>query len=333
MASHFKRCTVISLNIPECQKENFLSGNRTKLIKPANHSREFLSGKAKIILDVPKKFDRNARLWGIEGVERLAKSHVMVFGLGGVGSYAVEGLARSGVGKLTLVDFDDVCITNINRQLHAFPKTVGGSKAVLLAERVKAINPDIKVEGIRGFYEAKTSAELLGRKPDLILDCIDNVTAKLHLLATCVFDQIPIVTCLGASGKVDPTKIQFGELRKTHTDPLAKTIRKNLWRVYKINLKRVSGLIAVFSDEDVILPNREYKSSLCGIECACPNRDNQHHTCAERNVIYGSAVFVTSVFGMTATSLAVRFLSGDDLISLVPILKVLEGDETPECPE
>lgn len=282
---------------------------------------------------VPKKFDRNARLLGSGGVERLAQSHVMVLGMGGVGSYAVEGLARAGIGRFTLVDFDEVCITNVNRQLHAFPSTVGKSKAFLMADRVRAIHPQVKVEPIHGFYEAKTSSAMLECNPDLIVDAIDNVTAKLHLLATAIFRRIPIVTCLGASGKLDPTKIQYGELRKTHDDPLAKAIRKNLWRVYEINLKRIYNLYAVFSDEDVIMPNPGYKSSLCGSECACPNSANQHHTCAARNVIYGSSVFVTSVFGMTAASLGVRFLAGDDRISLTPDVKTLEGDEPLKNPD
>jgi len=281
---------------------------------------------------VPKKFDRNARLWGSIGVERLAKSHVMVLGMGGVGSFAVEGLARSGIGRLTLVDFDDVCITNVNRQLHALPSTVGRSKSELMAERTRVIHPSGQTEALHEFYEARTSAAILARKPDLIVDCIDNVTAKLYLLATCIFQKIPIVTCLGASGKVDPTKVAYGELRKTHDDPLAKAIRKNLWRAYRINLQRVSNLLAVFSDEKAILPDPVYKSSLCGIECVCPNSANQHHTCAERNIIYGSAVFVTSMFGMTATSLAVRFLVGDPAVSLTPTLLPIPGDDPPKNP-
>ena len=110
-------------------------------------------------------------------------------------------------------------------------------------------------------------------------------------------------------------------------DPLAKTIRKNIWRRYQINLKRVSRVFAVFSDETPIPPNPEYKSSLCGTECVCPNSANQHHTCAKRHIIWGSAVFVTSVFGMVAASLVTRFLIGDPEIDLRPEMKVLPGDD------
>ncbi len=277
---------------------------------------------------IPKRFDRNARLWGVRGVDRLARSHVMVLGLGGVGSYAVEGLVRSGVGRLTLVDFDDVCVTNVNRQLPALPSTVGRSKAELMAERAKAINPHVQVEPVAAFYEAKTAATMLGRAPDVIVDCIDNVTAKLHLLASCIYHRLPCVTSLGASGKVDPTRVRYTDLRKTHDDPLAKTIRKFLWRVYEINLKRVSHLMAIFSDEEPLRPDPEYTGSPCGgAECVCPNSTNQHHTCSARNIIWGSSVLVTSMFGMTAASLAVRYLAGDETVRLMPEVKVLEGDE------
>jgi tRNA A37 threonylcarbamoyladenosine dehydratase len=253
----------------------------------------------------------------------------MVIGLGGVGSFAVEALARSGVGRLSLVDFDDVCITNVNRQLHALSTTVGSSKAQLMAERVRSINPSLRVEFFNEFYEDRTSDSILQVQPDLIIDCIDNVTAKLYLIATCISRQTPVITCLGASGKLEPTRVRFAELKKTRNDPLAKAIRRNLYKKHRINLKRVSNLISVFSDEDSTLPDSKYKSSLCGAECVCPNSANQHHTCADRNIIWGSAVFVTSVFGMVAASLAVRYLTGDATVDLKPMLKVLPGDESP----
>ena len=136
-------------------------------------------------------------------MERLDGAQVTVFGLGGVGSYAVEGLARSGVGHLTLVDFDDVCVTNINRQLHALASTVGKAKSDLMAERVKAINPAADVKAIKAFYDSESSESLLAPAPDYIVDCIDNVTAKMHLIVSCIQRGIPLVTCLGASAKVD----------------------------------------------------------------------------------------------------------------------------------
>ncbi len=282
---------------------------------------------------VPRPFDRNARLFGPAGVERLARAHVMVMGLGGVGSAVVEGLARAGVGRFTLVDFDHVCLTNINRQFHALPATAGAAKADLMADRVRAVNPAAAVEAVTTFYEAKTAAEVLARDPDVIVDAIDNVTAKLHLLATCIFRARPVVTALGASGKVDPTLVRYADLRKTHDDPLAKTIRKNLWRVYGINLKRVSNLAAVYSDEEVILPDPAFPFVKCGPECPCTAWPNTHHTSERRRVIYGTAVFVTAVFGMTAASLVTRFLTGDPRIDLRPELKVLPGDDPVTDPD
>ncbi|MBM4379249.1 MAG: ThiF family adenylyltransferase, partial [Deltaproteobacteria bacterium] len=132
-----------------------------------------------------RRFDRTARLLGDASMERLARASVVVFGLGGVGSYTVEGLVRSGVGRLTLVDFDDVCVTNTNRQLHATVSAVGKSKAELMAARCMAINPDVQVSCHRAFYNADTSAELLAGEWDFVVDAIDNVKAKLHLLAEC----------------------------------------------------------------------------------------------------------------------------------------------------
>jgi tRNA A37 threonylcarbamoyladenosine dehydratase len=202
-----------------------------------------------------------------------------------------------------------------------------------MAERVLAINPSAHVEAVKDFYEARTAPSFLARRPDVIVDAIDNITAKLHLLATCIYRAMPVVTALGASAKVDPTRVRVADLRKTHDDPLAKTIRKNLWRVYAINLKRVSRLHAIYSDEEVILPDPAYRSSLCGLECACPNQANQHHTCARRRLLYGSAVFVTSVFGMIAAGLVTRFLAGDSRVDLRPTFKVLDGDEPLRDPD
>ena len=265
---------------------------------------------------VPIKFDRNARLLGVQGVEKLAASHVVVFGLGGVGSYAAEGLARSGVGRLTLVDFDDVCVTNINRQMHALPRTVGQSKARLMAERIEAINPAADVRGIKAFYDRDSSASLLDPIPDYVVDGIDNITAKLHLIATCLARGIPIVTCLGASAKVDPTRVRIASLADTHTDPLARAVRRTIQMKHGIAEARLEDVIAVFSDEEPTLPDADYRSGLCGEACVCPGKDNARHTCQKRHVVYGSAVFVTSVFGMAAASVVVRRLTGRFPVSL-----------------
>lgn len=259
---------------------------------------------------ISRAWDRSARLFGAEAMRKLAGSHVAVFGLGGVGSYAVDGLARSGVGRLTLVDFDQVCVTNINRQSHAFPKTVGKFKAELMAEHAKAINPAIVVRAEQAFYEAETSEKLLNPAPDYVIDAIDNVTAKLHLIASCLERGIRIVTCLGAAAKVDSTSVRVAALGDTHMDRLARAIRRNLKKKYGFDEKRMDEVLAVFSNEDIVWPDKSYGGLVCGVNCVCPSGEHSKHSCKHRHVIHGSAVFVTSVFGMTAAGVVVRELSG-----------------------
>lgn len=258
------------------------------------------------------RLERTTRLLGAAGVERLAQCHVAVFGLGGVGSYAVEALARTGVGKLTLVDFDRVCVTNMNRQLQALTSTVGDSKAELLSARARDINPDLVVRACEAFYDKDTSEELLTPTPDLVLDCIDNVTAKMHLVATAVRLNIPIVTALGASARLDPTRIRIIPLTDTHTDPLGRALRKHIRRKHPVDDAQLSRVVAVFSDEPVTLPRLGEKDGVvCGVNCVCPgSAANNRHTCKQRHVIYGTAVFVTGAFGLAAASAGVRMLLG-----------------------
>jgi len=263
------------------------------------------------------RFERGMRLFGSAGMKKLAASHVAVFGLGGVGSYAVEGLARSGVGRLTLVDFDLVCITNINRQLHALTRTVGQSKAELMGSRVRDINPKAEVRVAAEFYDKNTSDRLLEPRPDVVIDCIDNVTAKMHLVATCVGKGIPIVTALGSGAKFDPTRIRIVPLTETHTDPLGRALRKHIRRKHPVTDEQLARVVAVFSDEPVVLPITDHGGVVCGVDCVCPNHDNAYHTCKQRHVIYGTAAFVTSVFGMAAASAAVRMILGREPFSRV----------------
>src|SRR6185436_13991960 len=166
-----------------------------------------------------RRFDRTGRLLGDPAMRSLATAKVVVFGLGGVGSYAVEGLVRSGVGHLTLVDFDVVCVTNTNRQLHATVSGVGKPKCELLAKRCKEINPDVQVEPVQQFYKAETSEALLTQPYDFVVDAIVNVKAKLHLLSVCVQRGIKVVSSMGAAGRLDPTYIRVEDLCETHMDP------------------------------------------------------------------------------------------------------------------
>ena len=262
---------------------------------------------------VHRRFDRMARLTGVEGLERLAKAHVMVVGVGGVGSFAAEALARSGVGKITLVDFDMVCVTNSNRQIQATKGKIGQLKASVLAERLELINPQAVIKAIPWFYDQRTADLLLKgkNKPDYVIDAIDNVTAKCHLIATCKQLNIPIVVSSGASGRWDPTQIQVADLTKTKVDPLAATVRKILRRQYNFSQYGKWHIPAVFSaeplQEPVVLPydkNGEF-------QCVCPNGENAYHNCEERHVIWGTAGFVTGAFGLTCASVVVKAIIGD----------------------
>ncbi len=254
-----------------------------------------------------RRFDRTGRLLGDSGMERLANARVIVFGLGGVGSYAVEGLVRSGIGHLTLVDFDVVCVTNTNRQLHATASTVGKSKAELLAQRCKQINPDVSVEFVKEFYRAEVSDQMLEGHWDYVVDAIDNVKVKLHLLNECVQRGIKVVSSMGAAGRLDPTVIRVEDLCETHMDPFAKDIRKLLRRKYDIDTNRPTGITAVYSIE----PRREpsslkYDEASEGFMCVCPHGENEFHSCEHRSQIDGSVAFVTSVFGMNIAGVVVR---------------------------
>jgi tRNA A37 threonylcarbamoyladenosine dehydratase len=255
-----------------------------------------------------RRFDRMGRLVGDPGMQVLLASHVMVIGLGGVGSWAAEALARSGVGRLSLVDFDLVCVTNANRQLHAMRGTTGKPKSEVMAARLESIHPTCVVEGIRSFYEAETSEDLLARKPDLIIDAIDNLTAKAHLIATCRERGIPLVVSGGASGRMDPTQIRISDLSEVEGDPFLKSLRKVLRRKHAFPSERGWSIPTIHSLE---LPREPVELDYDhgeGFRCVCPQGDNGKHTCDRRNLIYGTAGFVTGSFGFACASVAVRML-------------------------
>lgn len=255
-----------------------------------------------------RRFDRMGRLVGDAGMQQLLASHVMVIGLGGVGSWAAEALARSGVGRLSLVDFDLVCVTNTNRQLHAMRGTTGKPKATVLAERLRQIHPSASIEDVCEFYESATSEALLARKPDLIIDAIDNLSAKAHLVAHTRELGIPIVVSGGASGRMDPTQIRIGELGRVEGDPFLKMLRKLLRRHHAFPSGRDWGIAAVHSLEEAADPIALAYDQADGFRCVCPQGDNGKHSCDQRNLIYGTAGFVTGSFGFACASQAVRML-------------------------
>ena len=256
-----------------------------------------------------RRFDRAARLFGEPAMARLARAHVAVVGLGGVGSYAVEALMRSGVGAVTLVDFDLVCVTNTNRQLHAVHGAIGKPKAALMAERARAINPSAEVNPVQEFYRADLAEQLVpAGKFDYVVDAIDTIKAKLHLLARCHALRLPVVTSMGAAARLDPTMIRVADLCETHTDAMARDVRKFLKVKYGIDTQQRTGIQAVFSLEQRREPEPiGYDHD--GFQCVCPQGDNEFHTCEKRASIDGTAAFVTGVFGMTAAGVVVRGLA------------------------
>ena len=255
-----------------------------------------------------RRFDRFGRLVGDAVMEKLAKSHAMIIGVGGVGSFAAEALARSAVGTITLVDFDEVCVTNTNRQLHALVGQVGKKKATIMAERLQKINPQAKIHSIEKFYNAFSSEEILGSKPDLVLDCADNITAKCHLLATCVEKKIPVICAGGASAKQDPLRIKFTDLGKTHTDPFLVRVRKILRQQYNFPADGAMNIPTVFSDEAPQEPFELKYDNGEGFKCVCPQGQNDFHSCDDRNMIYGTASYVTGAFGLVMASRAIAML-------------------------
>ncbi|MBE9486765.1 MAG: tRNA threonylcarbamoyladenosine dehydratase [Chloroflexi bacterium] len=229
------------------------------------------------------RFSRMELLIGTEGLAKLQRTSVMVFGIGGVGSYAVEALARAGVGRLTLVDFDEVCSSNINRQIHALDSTVGRPKVEVMAERCRAINPQLEVIPIHQFYCAETSAGLLAPESDYVLDCIDHIAAKLHLLQSCYQQGLPIISSMGAANKLDPTQVRVADLAETKKCRLARIIRKEL---RKRGIER--GIKTVFSMEE-FLPLNDAEADV-------------------RRPVLGSSSYLPPIFGLTMAGEVIQTL-------------------------
>ena len=256
-----------------------------------------------------RRFDRTARLLGDAGVDRLAASTVTVFGVGGVGSFAAEALVRSGVGRVILVDYDRICVTNVNRQLHAMKGTLGKSKASVMADRLRQINPDATIEARAEFYSAETSARLLSPEPDVVIDAIDNIAAKMHLIVTCARNRLRLVSAMGAAARLDPTMVRVADLSETRMDPFAREVRRNLRTKHDMDCTKHTGVWAVYSEEPPIAPQAlAYDDGV--FRCVCPGGENGVNDCERKNRIEGSVAFVPSVFGATAASVAIKLLCG-----------------------
>ncbi|MFN7684071.1 MAG: ThiF family adenylyltransferase [Oligoflexia bacterium] len=255
-----------------------------------------------------RRFDRMGRLVGDLAMKKLQGSHVMIIGLGGVGSWAAESIVRSGVGKVTIVDFDEVCITNSNRQLHALTGLVGSHKATVLAERFAKVNPQAEIIPMVQFYNERNNPEIFATKPDYVIDAIDNVTAKCHLLAYCVEQKIPVVCCSGSAGRMDPTQVEVADLAVTEGDPLARVLRRILRQQYGFPEKGEFNIPTVFSREPILAPHELAYDNGKGFKCVCPQGNNGLNTCDDKNLILGSAGFVTGAFGLACAARVVSDL-------------------------
>lgn len=245
------------------------------------------------------EFSRTELLIGKEGLERLKNAKVAIFGIGGVGTFAVEGLARAGVGKFVLIDDDCICLTNINRQLHATRKTIGKPKVDVMKERILEINPKAEVKTIQSFYLPENADEMIEADYDYIIDAVDTVTAKIDLVLQANKSNIPIISCMGAGNKLDPTKFEVTDIYKTSVCPLAKVMRREL------KLRGVKKLKVVYSKETPIKPMGEEDSS-CSSNCICPPGTTRK--CTSRNQIPGSISFVPSVAGLIISGEVIKDL-------------------------
>jgi tRNA A37 threonylcarbamoyladenosine dehydratase len=251
-------------------------------------------------VDVDRRFGGVARIYGAGGLARLQAAHVAVIGLGGVGSWIVEALARSGVGQLTLIDLDHVAESNINRQLHALDSTIGASKASAMAVRIADINPLCVVEAIEDFVEPDNLAvRVPAGRFDFIVDAIDHVRAKTALVAHADAVGTRIVTIGGAGGKTDPTRVRVADLAHTLHEPMLAKVRKNLRQQHGFarNPKTPFGIPAVFSDEPIAGAEAADIEAQEGVGLNCAG--------------YGSLVAVTAVFGFVAAGLVVERLARD----------------------
>ena len=235
------------------------------------------------------EFSRCELLIGKESLEKLRNSKVAVFGVGGVGSYTVEALVRCGLGHIVLIDDDCVCLTNLNRQLHATRKTVGRPKVEAMRDRILDINPECEVSIIQKFYMPDVAEEMLDGSYSYIVDAIDTVTAKIDLVVRAEQLGIPVISAMGAGNKTDPTRFEVSDIYKTSVDPLAKVVRKELRN------RGVRKLKVVYSKEEPVKPV-ETENSSCSAGCICPK--GTARKCTVKHQIPGSLSFVPSVMGL-----------------------------------
>jgi tRNA A37 threonylcarbamoyladenosine dehydratase len=248
------------------------------------------------LIDRERRFGGVTRLYGVRGAVRLQDANVCIVGIGGVGSWSAEALARSGVGRITVVDLDMVAESNTNRQIHALGDVYGKAKVDAMAERIRAINPDCEVTGIEDFVTPENLGDILARNYSVVIDAIDQVRVKTAMIAFCRSIGTPIIVAGAAGGQIDPTQIRIADLSQTVQDPLLAKVRAQLRREYGFprDTKKKFGVPAVFSTEPLRYPENDAScgtgQSPSGLNCAG----------------FGSSVCVTSVFGMVAAAQAIN---------------------------
>jgi tRNA A37 threonylcarbamoyladenosine dehydratase len=249
--------------------------------------------------DFSFRFGGLQRLYGAEAVAIFRRSHVCVVGIGGVGSWVAEALARSAIGELSLIDLDDICTSNINRQIHALDSTVGQMKVSVMAHRIREINPECKVNVIEDFITADNLERKISNAMDVVVDAIDSVKPKAALIAYCKRNKIPVITVGGAGGQKDPTQVRVADLNRTKQDPLAAKVRSELRRHYGFsrNPKRRYSVECVYSEEQLVYPMPD--GTVCQTKSFTDG--STRLDCASG---FGATTVVTGTFGFVAASRA-----------------------------
>lgn len=266
--------------------------------------------------DYSLRFGGITRLYGVHGASILKQANFCVIGIGGVGSWVAEALARNGIGHITLIDLDDICTTNINRQIHALTDTIGQSKVDVMCDRIHQINPECMVEVIEDFVTIDNLALLLKKqsdndKFDYVIDAIDSVDIKTRVIAHCKRNKLPIITIGGAGGQIDPSKIEITDLSKTYQDPLLAKVKNQLRREFsfpKADIKKASkrkfGIDAVFSTEQLRYPNDNNDGEVC---LAKPDTSSDENASMRLDCHsgFGATTHVTATFAFFAVGRAI----------------------------
>ncbi|SDB15557.1 tRNA A37 threonylcarbamoyladenosine dehydratase [Pseudobutyrivibrio sp. YE44] len=248
------------------------------------------------------QFSRTQLLLGKEAMETLANKRVAIFGIGGVGGYVCESLVRTGIGHFDIVDDDKVCLTNLNRQIIATRSTVGKDKVQVMKERMLDINPKADINVHKCFFLPENADDFPFEEYDYVVDAVDTVTAKIEIIMRCQEKGVPVISCMGAGNKLDPSRFRVADIYKTTMCPLAKVMRREMKK------RGVKKLKVVFSDEKPVTPQEDMAIS-CRTNCICP--PGAERKCTDRRAIPGSTAFAPAVAGLILASEVVKDLIAD----------------------